>query len=277
MSLAEKTVWIIERNMDRPLTLEGLAEANGVSRTHLARAFCAAVGKPVVAYLRARRLSLAAAALAKGAPDILQVALDAGYASHEAFSRAFRDQFEATPEGVRERGSTAGLDLTMPIDLSRSGAGEQPRCRILEEPVIRVVGLEAAFPKGPSLAIASLWQRFTPHMDAIPAKKEAMPVGVTYNFREDGGFDYLAALEVSRFGDTPSELREMEIPARSYAVFTHAGHIARIQETFRTIWDEMLPAMNVKPAEAPSLERHRPAFNPLTGEGGVEVWIPQDR
>ena len=29
----------------------------------------------------------------KGAPDILSVALDVGYGSHEAFTRAFREQF----------------------------------------------------------------------------------------------------------------------------------------------------------------------------------------
>jgi AraC family transcriptional regulator len=227
-----------------------------------------------MAYLRARRLSRSAAALAQGAPDILQVALEAGYSSHEAFSRAFRDQFEATPEGVRERGSTAGLNLTMPADLSRSGVRERPRSRIVSEPVIRVVGLSAAFPRGPSLAITSLWQQFASYMDAIPAAKITMPVGVAYNFMEDGGFDYLAALEVSTFGDTPSDLTQMEIPARRYAVFTHTAHVARIHDTVRVVWDEMLPAMKLKPAEATTLERHLPAFNPLTGEGGVDVWIP---
>ena len=46
-----------------------------------------------MAYVRARRLSDAARALIAGAPDILRLALDSGYASHEAFSRAFKSQF----------------------------------------------------------------------------------------------------------------------------------------------------------------------------------------
>ncbi len=274
MSLAEKTVWIIERNMDQPLTLEGLAEANGVSRAHLARAFGVAIGKPVVSYLRARRLSHAAEALAGGAPDILQVALDAGYASHEAFTRAFRDQFGATPEAVRERASTSGLDLTRPVDLTETRSRALPPCRIVDEPRILAVGLNETFPCGPSFAITRLWQRFVPYMEAIPATKEAMPVGITHNFSDEGGFDYLAALEVSRFGDIPRELTQIDIPARRYAVFTHAGRVSRIYETFRAIWDEVLPGMNVKPADAPALERHLPAFDPMTGEGGVDVWIP---
>jgi AraC family transcriptional regulator len=44
-------------------------------------------------YVRGRRLTEAAKVLSDGAPDILTVALDAGYGSHEAFTRAFRDQF----------------------------------------------------------------------------------------------------------------------------------------------------------------------------------------
>ena len=48
-------------------------------------------------YVRARRLTRRTHAGAN-APDILQVALDAGYGSHEAFTRAFRDCFGITPE-----------------------------------------------------------------------------------------------------------------------------------------------------------------------------------
>jgi AraC family transcriptional regulator len=274
MSLAEKTAWIIERNMDRPLTLEGLAEAVGVSRAHLARAFGAATGRSVVAYLRARRLSHSAEALAEGAPDILQVALDAGYSSHEAFTRAFREQFGATPEAVREKRSLDGLQLTRAPDLAQHPRGPTPKSRIVDEGVVRVVGLSEHFPCGPSYGITRLWQRFVPYMDAIPSKDEAMPVGVTLNVNDDAGFEYVAALEVKTFGETHPDLVRLEIPARRYAVFTHAGHVTKLQETFRAIWDECLPAMKVEPAEAPTLERHLPEFDPMTGEGGINVWIP---
>src|SRR6266480_2326203 len=39
--------------------------------------------------------------IAGGAPDILSLALEADYGSHEAFTRAFRDHFGVTPEAVR--------------------------------------------------------------------------------------------------------------------------------------------------------------------------------
>ncbi|MGO8448238.1 helix-turn-helix domain-containing protein, partial [Rhizobium ruizarguesonis] len=47
-------------------------------------------------YIRGRRLSRAVPALLGSSSTILEVALCAGYGSHEAFTRAFRDQFART-------------------------------------------------------------------------------------------------------------------------------------------------------------------------------------
>src|SRR5256885_13456015 len=104
MSIADKAVWVIERNSEQPLTLNAIAEACGVSRSHLAFAFGAATGMPVMKYLRVRRLSDAARTLAMGGKDILSIALEAGYGSHEAFTRGFWEQFNVAPENARQRG-----------------------------------------------------------------------------------------------------------------------------------------------------------------------------
>ena len=52
MSLTNKTLWIIERNLNKDLTLGGIAEAAGVSRYHLAHAFGSATGRSVMEYAR---------------------------------------------------------------------------------------------------------------------------------------------------------------------------------------------------------------------------------
>ena len=101
MNPANKALWYIERHLAEPLALDEIAGIGGVSRFHMVRAFAAATGFPVMRYVRARRLTEAARALARGAPDILSLALEADYGSHEAFTRAFRDHFGVTPEAVR--------------------------------------------------------------------------------------------------------------------------------------------------------------------------------
>src|SRR4029079_1379281 len=118
MSAILKTIWFIEtRFRDNDLSLEAMAEHAGVSRSHLSRVFPVATGLQLSTYLRGRRLSEAAKELAKGAPDILGVALDVGYGSHEAFTRAFRDQFGVTPDDVRRRRSLETLDLVEPLSM----------------------------------------------------------------------------------------------------------------------------------------------------------------
>ena len=71
-------------------------------------------------YVRGRRLTEAARSLAAGETNILKVALEAGYGSHEAFTRAFREQFQVTPDGFRSAGSLSHIQLVEPIRLDRS-------------------------------------------------------------------------------------------------------------------------------------------------------------
>lgn len=278
MSLAEKTASIIERNADRALSLQQLAEAAGVSRAHLSRAFAAAAGLPVMAYLRGRRLSHAAVALAEGADDILQVALDAGYNSHEAFTRAFRDQFGDTPTAVRERASIAGLRLTAPLDTAglRSRVIAPPR--IVAEARIMAVGMtERIAPASAAAAIPALWRRFEPFMSAVDRPKRTTPISITRDIDDEGRYDYVAALEVEKFCDVAPELVAVDIPASTYAVFVHKGHVSRIPESYFAIWDDALPASGRTASDGPVLERHRPSFDPRTGEGGVDIWVPLEQ
>jgi AraC family transcriptional regulator len=76
----------------------------------------------------------------------LSVALDTGYGSHEAFTRAFRDQFGLTPEAVRAQRRTCNLDLVEPIKLDET---------LIED--LKPVRFE----NGKPLLIAGLGERYT--------------------------------------------------------------------------------------------------------------------
>ena len=117
MSVSKRALWVIERNLNGDLTLGDIAKACGTSKYHLAHAFGESTRISVMQYVRGRRLTMAAETLAGGAPDILALALDVGYGSHEAFTRAFRAQFEITPETVRQKGSTVSQQTTFRAEL----------------------------------------------------------------------------------------------------------------------------------------------------------------
>jgi AraC family transcriptional regulator len=101
MNPVEKALWFVESHYGNERVLADIALASGESRFHLTRMFSAATGRSVMEYVRGCRLSEAAKALSNGARDILSIAVEAGYNSHEAFTRASRNEFGLTPERVR--------------------------------------------------------------------------------------------------------------------------------------------------------------------------------
>lgn len=274
MNPAEKALWFIESHLAGELTLDEIAGVGGVSRFHMVRAFAAATGFSVMRYVRARRLSEAARALANGAPDILSLALDADYGSHEAFTRAFRDHFGVTPEAVRSSARLDNLQLQEPILMDSTLTDNLQKPRFQTSKPLLVAGVGERYTCESSAAIPGQWQRFHQSVENIPSRIGPVAYGVCCNADDAGNFDYIAGVEVADFSDLPREFTGVRIPEQKYAVFTHADHISTIRRTVNTIWNHWLPASGMKAADAPFFERYDENFDPLTGNGGLEIWIP---
>jgi AraC family transcriptional regulator len=271
MSIVAKALWYIENRYGQPgLSLDEVAAACQVSRFHLTRAFGMATGLSLMRYLRARRMTEAAQALAAGAPDILAVALDAGYGSHEAFTRAFREQFGRTPEAVRAQGDCEGMEMVHAIRLDHWAPGLMAAPRLVEREAFTVAGLCARYTHETVAGIPALWQRFAAH-GASPNRIGPHEYGVCVP-AEGGAFDYTCGIEVG--GAAPEGLVLLRIPAQRYAVFFHAGHISAIRMSFRAIFDEWLPASGSRATGGPDFERYDERFDVGTGDGGVEIWVP---
>jgi AraC family transcriptional regulator len=273
MNPAQKALWFIESHLADALTLDEISGVAGVSRFHMVRAFAAATGFSVMRYVRARRLSEAARALAGGAPDILKLALEADYGSHEAFTRAFREHFGVTPETVRaSRPDTIKLLEPIVMDSTLIDNLQPPRFETSQPLLIAGLGERYTWESG--AAIPGQWQRFGQVASGIPARIGQVAYGVCCNGDDAGNFDYIAGVEVSDFSDLPREFVKVRIPEQRYAVFTHKDHISTIRRTVNTIWNVWLPASGLKAADAPNFERYGENFDPLSGNGGLEIWVP---
>jgi AraC family transcriptional regulator len=274
MNPAQKALWFIESHLADQLTLDEIAGVAGISRFHLVRAFAAATGLSVMRYVRARRLSEAARALAGGAPDILTLALEADYGSHEAFTRAFRDHFGVTPEIVRSSTRLDKLNLQEAIVMDSTVIDNLQAPRFQTGNAFLVAGVGERYTCDTSVAIPGQWQRFHQSVESIPGRIGKVAYGVCCNGDDAGNFDYIAGVEVSDFSDLPREFSRVRIPEQKYAVFTHRDHISTIRRTVNTIWNHWLPASGLKAADAPNFERYDENFDPLTGNGGLEIWVP---
>ncbi len=275
MNPAQKALWYIESHLADALSLDEIAAIGGVSRFHMVRAFAAATGLSVMRYVRTRRLSEAARALAQGAPDILNLALDADYGSHEAFTRAFRDHFGVTPEKVRSSTCLDNLRLQEPIPMDSTLTDKLQPPRFETGKPLLVAGIsERCTHENGGAGIPNQWQRFHQKVGDIPDRVGQVAYGVCCNGDDSGNFDYIAGVEVSDFSDLPREFSRVRIPEQRYAVFTHRDHISTIRRTVNTIWNHWLPASGLKAADAPNFERYDTNFDPLTGNGGLEIWVP---
>ena len=140
---------------------------------------------------------------------------------------------------------------------------------------LRLTGLVDHYTLETRGGIPSLWCRFVPHIGTVPGQIGGMTTyGVSFNAKPNGEFDYMAAVEASAEISKHAELTEIQIPARRYAVFTHAEAVDSIPAAFDAIYGKWIPECGLKIAKAPCFERYTEEFNPQTGRGGIEFWIP---
>ena len=275
MNPVDKALWYIESRSNASVCLDDIAAHAGMSKYYLLRAFAAATGLSIMRYVRGRRLSEAARRLAAGAEDILSVAIDSGYGSHEAFTRAFRDQFGVTPETVRKERRLDSLQL---IDAISTGnqrfiAVDPPRFEMGRLLLVAGInryytGIEAG------ASIPGQWQEFESFRGNVYGRIGSATYGVCYAVDDEGSMDYLCGVEVQSFASLPKEFTRLRLPPVRYVVFQHREHIAAIRATWNAIWNDWLPRSGHEAADAPLFERYDDSFDQRTGEGGVELWVP---
>ena len=105
----------IREHIDEPLNREVLAAVAGFSVPHFHRIFTACIGENIASYVRRERMERAGRKLRMGAVDITEIALAAGYDTHAAFSKAFKQQYGLSPSEFRQ------LDCRSATQILRKG------------------------------------------------------------------------------------------------------------------------------------------------------------
>src|SRR6266498_2739559 len=103
----------ISRHIDGSLNREMLAAVIGFSVPPFPRNFKACAGENIASYVRRMRLERAGRKLRMGAVDITEVALAAGYDTHAAFSKAFKQQYGLSPSEFRQLDCRTATQILM--------------------------------------------------------------------------------------------------------------------------------------------------------------------
>jgi AraC family transcriptional regulator len=140
---------------------------------------------------------------------------------------------------------------------------------------LEIAGLRGHFTDATWGGIPVQWQRLA-SFGAIPGQVGRVYYGLCFNL--SNGVDYLCGVEVSSATGLPAGFTTVKIPAQRYAVFPHREHVSKLRGTLDAI-SKWLPTSGLEAArglgDAPDFfERYGEGFDPRTGTGDIEIWIP---
>lgn len=248
----EKAIIYIENNLGENITVEEVAYNVGYSYYHLTRQFSAILGESVGCYIKRRRLADGAKKLLYTDKRIIDIAIENGFESSEAFSRAFKSLYKVSPSIYRQN----RLDLLISTKeklnselLYHIAKNVTVHPKIVELPDIKVVGLRGQTTLSDNV-IPQLWKYFITISKAIPNKKtDARGFGIceacetvnaVYNMNDNVLFSEVAGIEVNGFKNLTEPFISKTLKKGRYAVFTHRGSLALIRKTFEYIYGTWL-------------------------------------
>ncbi|HLL21367.1 MAG TPA: AraC family transcriptional regulator [Kofleriaceae bacterium] len=244
---------LLEARLDDDVTPTELASAAHFSLHHFHRIFRAQLGETVMQHVRRLRLERAARRLQTSEERLLAVALEAGYESHEAFTRAFIDRFGIAPSQYRGRPSARLAEWTHRRD---------DRTTTCEVNVRTCPAVRVAFRRhrGAYTGVSALWEQMFEWV-----KKRGLRLGPApfYGVCPDDPditaedqlrFDACVAVDEPFVPD--ASVAMATLPAGTYAVGIHVGPYAQLADTYLDVIGRWFPRSGREPAPEPVIERY---------------------
>ncbi|MGC6174391.1 effector binding domain-containing protein [Lacrimispora sp. 38-1] len=243
----ERAVIYIEANLREDIRVEDVARAAGYSYYHLNRQFVSLLGETIGSYIKKRRLADGAKRLLYTDERIIDIAVDSGFESSEAFSRAFKSIYRVSPQTYRINRLDAYVGAKERLDqglLQHLISNVTVHPKIATIPEIKVAGIRGETTLS-DIKLRDLWNNANRMYHKIPNLVEggrgfgiceACNENTLYTMNDWVLFTEVAGYEVHSFEGLPPQFVRKVLPAGKYAVFTHRGSLSMLPQTFEYIW-----------------------------------------
>ena len=259
----------IQQHLDAPLRLPTLAHIAHFAPHHFHRIFTGMTGETLQTHIRRLRLERAAYQLKTSRRPVTDIAFDAAYETHEAFTRAFRAAFNASPSEYRRRHnfplqipSRSQLHYS-PVKAPRTFFTSTPTAKIMNDIAIKnLPPRKVAFLRhtGPYNEVGAAWNKLTMLLgkDGHLAGETDF-IGICYDDPEitpSNKIRYDACVTVDKNFRPYSDIAVQEITGGEYAVLLHKGSFENLHKSYKKLLGQWLPrsGRELHPAHPASLE-----------------------
>jgi AraC family transcriptional regulator len=292
---------LIASSLDHALDLQTLASRVAVSPQHFHRIFRRELGETPLVLHRRLRLERAALELANSTVAVTMIAFDAGYDTHETFTRAFQAAYSQAPSEFRKRmqahrermGQPRLVPFQLPtpngihVDISKIVAGteqsigdNQMTAEIITAPTLHLAAITHMGPRntigeafGTLAGIAGPAGLFgAPGAQGVAVfhgEPEGTPAAL---IRTDAGITVGDGIKI------PEGLSKLTVPGGIYAKATHYGHYATLADSWHKLCAEVAGGAQAKIREGDiSYEVYRVADHSRPDELETDLYLPVER
>ncbi len=267
----------ITANLDDDLSLDSLSRVIGISKHHFHRIFAAGVGVNVYAYIQLRRLKRASYQLVfHKETKILDIALDARFDSHEAFSRSFKKVFGVTPTQFRT--NPHWEQWHEKYQFEKLSGGREMDVKIVEMEEIKIAVLEhRGAPERLNHSIPKFieWRKTT----GLSPIETSRTFGLVYHDphntpAEDFRFDICGEI-TEKLSENEFGIIEKKIPRGRCAVLRHVGPHAAMDAKIYELYKNWLPTSEFEVRDFPLFFQYQNFF-PETAESELitDIFLP---
>lgn len=247
----------IQQNLDRDLPLEELARESYFSEYHFHRIFRAVVGEPLKEHIRRLRLERAASHLKHTDNAVTNIAFDAGYQTHEAFTRAFKAAFGCSPSDFRSNNGVAGhIQNAAGMEESNPSNGDDP----MKVEIKNIETMRVAFVRhvGPYDRVGKAWDRLCMHLGKAGCLGAGSQfAGICYDDPDVTAPEkirYDACVTVDEDYEPEGDIAIQTIGGGEHALTTHFGPYNTLGQTYTKLFGQWLLQSDRELRSEPCLE-----------------------